>query len=197
MEIFWLVLAFALWGLLHSWTASLGWKGWLQTRLGAAWVKRYYRLAYNLFALVSFLPLLWLTAALPDVLLYRLPFPWAGFCVLLQLLGAWLVLQAVRQTGLWTFLGLHQVLHGEEPPARFVVQGVYRWVRHPIYTGTLLLLWATPLMTRNTLVFNLLATLYIVIGLHFEERKLLREFGEPYRRYRQQTPMLWPRLRMR
>ncbi len=192
MDILWLVVAFALWGGLHSWTASLRWKAWLQARLGADWMQRYYRLAYNLFALLSFLPVMGITAILPDFPLYRLPFPWTLVALAGQLTAVALVWWAVRQTDAWVFLGLRQALTGEEPPLRLVTHGLYRWVRHPIYTATLLLLWATPVMTRNTLVFNLLATLYIFIGASFEERRLSREFGEAYRRYRQRTPMLFP-----
>ncbi len=194
MAALWLGLAFALWGGLHSGLASLAWKAWLKKQLGDRRIARYYRLVYNLFAIVSFLPLLWLVATLPDRLLYRLAWPWVGVALLLQAGGLLLIAAATRQTDAWAFVGLRQLWQGTEPAETLTTAGPYRWVRHPIYTGTLLLLWAMPVQTRNQLIFNALATVYIVVGAWYEERKLLQLFGEPYRRYRSQTPMLLPRF---
>lgn len=80
------------------------------------------------------------------------------------------------------------------PEPKFVQPFFYRIVRHPMQLGMVVLLFATPLMTIGHLVFAMSMTVYVVIGLHFEERALLREFGESYRAYQQKTPMLFPRL---
>jgi len=84
------------------------------------------------------------------------------------------------------------VLHGAP---RLVVRGLYRWVRHPLYTAGLVFLWFTPIMAVNLLALYVGFSLYLVIGAYFEERKLLREFGADYAEYQQRTPMLIPRLR--
>ena len=63
--------------------------------------------------------------------------------------------------------------------------------------GVLLAFWAAPTMTIGRLVFALGMTTYILIGLHFEERDLLRRFGEQYRVYQATTPMLIPGLRLK
>lgn len=78
-----------------------------------------------------------------------------------------------------------------EPPC-FVVRGPYRWVRHPLYFFSLLLIWATPDMTSDRLLFNVLWTSWIVVGSCLEERDLAAEFGERYRVYQQTVPMLLP-----
>jgi protein-S-isoprenylcysteine O-methyltransferase Ste14 len=66
-------------------------------------------------------------------------------------------------------------------------------VRHPLYTAGLLFIWLIPVMTANLLALNIGLTMYLIIGALFEERKLVREFGEAYIQYRKNTPMLVPR----
>jgi methanethiol S-methyltransferase len=71
----------------------------------------------------------------------------------------------------------------------------YKFVRHPLYLGILLGLWATPLMTMTHLVFAILLTTYIIIGVMFEEKDLVKEFGKQYQSYKKKTPMLIPFLK--
>jgi len=71
---------------------------------------------------------------------------------------------------------------------------LYRVVRHPLYTFSLLFIWLSPSVSQNSLTVYIGATLYTLIGAYFEERKLLREFGEAYAIYKNTTPMLIPGL---
>lgn len=93
--------------------------------------------------------------------------------------------------------GLQQVWRNlagrEQGGLSFVTPLLYRMVRHPLYVGWLMVFWLTPAMTITHLLFALATTAYILIAIQFEERDLMREHPE-YVRYREQVPMLVPRL---
>ena len=79
-----------------------------------------------------------------------------------------------------------------ERPARFVVRGPYRWVRHPLYSCVIVLIWSSPDVTTDRLLFDVLWTAWICTGAVLEERDLVAEFGDAYRDYRRKVPMLVP-----
>jgi methanethiol S-methyltransferase len=84
-------------------------------------------------------------------------------------------------------------LTGKAPPAdNFATPGFYRFVRHPIYTGFLLAFWATPVMTYGHLVLAIGMTVYLLIGISYEEADLIERFGERYASYRAKVGMLIP-----
>lgn len=108
-----------------------------------------------------------------------------------QGLSILLLFVAVLQTDLLSFAGLRQLFE-EEKTGPLITGGLYRYVRHPLYTFSLSFLWLSPHMTLNSFVVYLSLTLYILVGIIFEERKLVRAFGEEYENYRSETPMLIP-----
>ena len=80
----------------------------------------------------------------------------------------------------------------QRQPLPLALRGPYIWVRHPIYFFMLVLIWSTPEMNSDRLIFNLLWTAWIIYGSYLEERDLVAEFGETYREYQQTVPMLLP-----
>ena len=186
MSIFILLLALALWGVVHSFLASHLAKDLFHLKMGNL---DFYRLAYNIFAAISFLPILYLMAILPDQLAYEVQSPWNMVMYGGQLLSVILLVTAFLQTDSLSFVGLRQLFE-EEKSGALVTRGLYRVVRHPLYTFGLLFIWLTPTVSQNSLTVYIGATIYTLIGAYFEERKLMRDFGGEYAAYKQKTPML-------
>lgn len=81
------------------------------------------------------------------------------------------------------------------PAAKFVMPSLYKRVRHPLYVGWLIVFWSTPIMTVSHLVFALMCTAYILVAIRLEEKDLEDEFGEKYRQYKKEVPMIIPALK--
>lgn len=110
---------------------------------------------------------------------------------------AWGV-HALRTFDLLGLRPIRQHLRGDELPStglaanHLVVRGPYRWVRHPLYSCVIVLLWANPVMSLDRLLLAAVWTTWIFVGALLEERDLISEFGEVYRQYRAQVPILIP-----
>ncbi len=183
----------ALFGLQHSLMVRPRFKRWLDRHIDPALQRAFYTVVSSLF--------------LGAIILFWQPLPGRLWCFSEGSIGWWMMTifyvigwaVAVIATFLidhFALLGLHQAWRGfrgiPEPKPTFQERGFYRFVRHPIQAGTLLGIWATPCMSMGHLLFALGFTLYILIGLYFEERDLVRTLGKEYEAYRQRVPMLFP-----
>jgi len=191
-----LVIASILWSVVHSILASHAVKDAARRLFGSA-SDRLYRFSYNLFSVASIFPILLMLFTFPDRLLYTIPEPWVYISVFIQGAAFFALVAGVMQTEPFQLAGLTQLV-GLEPdkPPRLVTDGLYAYVRHPLYTASLVFLWAWPDMTFNRVVLWLIFSLYLVIGAYFEERRMLREFGQEYAAYKAKIPMLIPKLKL-
>lgn len=189
-EVLRVVLATLGYGMLHSLLASRAVKQAVLGRFGSV-AGRLYRLGFNATAIVTLIPVLVVLAGNMGAVVFIAPMPWAAVFVALQIVGLVLLGVSFLTSDPMHFIGIRQ-LSGNDPEPRLVTSGAYGIVRHPLFSTALLALWCFPVLTTGTLAFDLAATVYILIGSEWEERRLVEEFGEDYVRYRSRVARLIP-----
>jgi protein-S-isoprenylcysteine O-methyltransferase Ste14 len=190
------LLLLALFGVQHSVMARRGFKRWWTRVIPAAVERSTYVVATC--AVLALLFQFWVPIDAP--LVWQVEHR-AGAALLWGLFGlGWsIVLASTFLINHFELFGLQQVFAplGQRPvrEPEFKTPLLYRYVRHPLYVGLLLSFWAVPVMTAGRLLFALGFSAYILIGIAFEERDLLQQFGQRYRTYREQVGMLIPHAR--
>lgn len=196
---FWIVTALlALFAVLHSWLAGSGIKAAVRQRIGEQAYEAYYRLGYNIWSIVTLLPVVIALLLNPGRVIWQTEGFVSMLFLVVQALGLVGMLISLMQIDLLRFGGLRQVLaywNGQRlplPDEPLQVNGVYRLVRHPLYLFSLMIIWPLNIMTEGFLAFAIGSTIYFIFGSLLEERRLLEAYGETYRLYQQQTPWLIP-----
>lgn len=182
--------AWLLFAVLHSGTAGAG----VRTGLGRLF-GRAHRLVFNALALVEIAAVMGLGAWLGrGAHMLPLPAPVHAVQLGMTVLGAVLLLSGLAAYRIGPFLGWAQLRGEEDEDQPLVIAGLHRYIRHPLYSAALLLLWGR-VIDELSLATALWGSLYLVIGSRIEEGRLLARYGEAYRRYRTTTPAFIPRLR--
>jgi methanethiol S-methyltransferase len=154
------------------------------------------RSTYVLFSSLLLALICWQWRAIP-IVLWDASTPFLkGALFALFALGWLIVLLSTFMINHFDLFGLRQVYLRmraiDYVAPRFTQRAFYKFVRHPIMLGFVIAFWATPHMSLGHLIFAVATTGYILIGIAFEERDLVRSHGEQYQAYRARVPMLLP-----
>jgi len=177
--------------IIHSLFASV----WMKNlfRKFAPSVFRYFRLIYVIFSFLLLSPVLLFGILIPSEYIYEVS-DFSQIAGLIIFVGGFIVfLAGLRLYDLKIFLGLD---YGDNertiPPLR--TDGLLKYSRHPLYAASICMIigyfFYSP--TYGILITDVMLIFYFIIGIQFEEKKLLREHGETYKMYKRNTPMLFP-----
>lgn len=186
MDYFLLIFSLLFFGISHSILASSYLKSKFETR--------FYRLIYNVLSLITFGFIYWQYQKSPDELLFASFFNSTVSSFLIGLSLGFL-LSTLLQYNLKEFSGF-DAFGSKSEEIHLKTDGFLRFVRHPLYSAIILL--AITLFINEPTIKNgiclFASTLYILIGIYFEEKKLVRLFGDDYNAYKAKTPMLIPKF---
>ena len=182
------VILFTVFALHHSVMARTGAKAWIMRLLPP----NLERSMYVWIASLLFLAVCWLWRPLPGMIWHVEGLGVALYAA--QLFGVGLTIVAARLVGVWELAGVTQP--DSTRPVEFSASGPFALVRHPIYLGWLLIVFATPVMAASQLLFAVTSTLYLIAAIPFEERSLLEAHREAYGAYQRQmrwrlVPYVW------
>lgn len=190
------ILAFLwiLWCFLHSFLISEFFITRMKHILGRRFA--YYRVTYNAFSLLTLIPVVVYQQTLPEEVIFSWPGLWNVLKFSMYLASFVLFYGGYRAFDMQYVLGIRQVQEmraGNKSGAmEFETTGILKYVRHPWYSGAIILVWAFGPLTDVSLVTKIILTVYIITGTFLEEKKLIRQIGEPYQAYRKNVPMLFP-----
>ncbi len=193
MEYFFLILIWGFYFAIHSVMASTGLKKYVRRRFVA--LSPYYRIVYNLLALLLLMPIYLFQKSISPMILFN-----GGVFVnviggLVMFVGMVFGALAFRNYSGKEFIGLDfQNENAGFEKGNLNVTGLNKYVRHPLYFATLLIVWGCFIIrpTLMVLVIDSVISVYLVVGTKIEEKKLIAEFGEQYIRYKKRVPMLIP-----
>lgn len=188
-KIIWLILGWILYFAIHSLLADREIKQKINEVMNEKF--KYYRLMYVLISSAGLMILFLFNANIdsPDF------FDNSGWARYLSLMfaafGVIIIKIAFRSYHFSSFVGMTPEL-----PQPLITSGLLGSVRHPIYSGTILIaigFWLfSPDLPTSVSVACIFA--YLPIGIYLEEKKLIAEFGEQYLVYKKRTPVIFPRL---
>ena len=195
MQYLLLAVLWIVWCCIHSGMFAPSASEWCERRFG-----RFYRIIYNTVAVATLVPVL--------IYFHRLSsqseviFRWSGYWIILEvaMIAAAILLgiAGLANYDMLEFLGIRQVKTGSthqtlSASGELRTSGILHVIRHPWYLGVLLILWSGfPEFTIPTIITCGILSLYVLVGTMLEEKKLIRRFGDEYRRYQQEVSMLFP-----
>jgi protein-S-isoprenylcysteine O-methyltransferase Ste14 len=190
-QLFALGAAWIVYGALHSLLASTRCKRFVASR----WPRLApnFRLAYNVIAVITLVPPLWMMYEFNGEPLWQWRGAWAWLANMLASLAITGFIWSTRYYDMPQFIGVRRSGRGFAPMAEqgFVISPLHRVVRHPWYFLALVVLWTRD-MDAARLVSTIAITCYFALGSYWEEQKLVLLHGDRYRAYRRCVPGLVP-----
>ena len=192
--VIWNILLVVIWGVLHSVMARPHFKSFL-TKVVPQSAER---ATYVLIAGLTSIALVGFWQVLPGQV-WHVESTLAQYALWALFVFGWVfLLGSTFAINHFDLFGLRQVyLHYKQrprAPLKFVKRAMYAYIRHPIQTGVLIGVWATPSMSMTQLILSVGFTIYIFIGLWFEERDLVKTHGDDYLQYRNEAGKLLPKF---
>jgi protein-S-isoprenylcysteine O-methyltransferase Ste14 len=192
-----IILLFAVFSYTHSLLASEKVKLYLKKLFGD--MIAFYRLLYNIFAIIS-IYFIYEFSPKPHIIIYDLQYPYDLFVLIPQFLSLAGVLWVFRYICFGEFSGLAQIKrfyeksYTTELDEEFTlrIEGPYRYSRHPVYFFSITFLMFRPVMDLFYLTFFICIVAYFYIGSYYEEKKLVRQFGDVYENYKKEVPRIIP-----
>ncbi len=177
----------------HSLFASIRVKIYLEEKLG--YLFRYYRLSYSLFATITLVFIVYYQFSITSILLFKSSL--IGYLSLILFVIPGFILMLISIYKYFRLLSGIRALYHKKEISILRVEGIHKYIRHPLYSGTLLFIsgifFIFPFLSY--FIAALIIALYVIVGVRLEEKKLLLEFGDSYKAYRANVPMLIPNFK--
>ena len=179
--------------ILHSVFADAGIKIHIQKAMGSS--IKFYRPVYSFFSLITLVFLLGFQFSIQSLLLFKSIIYLYVAAILTGLTGLGIMIICISKY-FYELSGLQAIQHSQ---AKNTLQqsGLHKYVRHPLYFGTLLFVWSLFVVfpSLSNLIATIIITLYTLLGISLEEKKLMLEYGDSYVDYVKKVPMLIPGLK--
>jgi methanethiol S-methyltransferase len=186
-----LVVFWILFCVLHSVFAARWWKLKMSNLFGSFF--RFYRFFYSIFATVNLSVILYLLIVIESPVLWTGTTALSAIAIVTGVCGICIML-ACSKKYFSVVTGIRAFSNKKTNAPVLQTGGLHSYTRHPLYFGTLVFVWSLFLIfpMLSNLISCCLISLYTIVGIHIEERKLIIEFGEQYKDYARKVPMLLP-----
>ncbi len=192
MNYFYLAILWTLYFILHSFLAGNGVKSFIKNKLPS--IFPFYRIIYNLIALGTLFVVLNYQNNITSNTLFdeTIITKYVGYGI--TIIGLFLGILAFKNYSGLEFSGLDFNRKQVAQNNTLTTTGFNKYVRHPLYFSALLIVWGYFLInpTSSVIIMNSVITAYLIIGTKLEEQKLVETFGETYKQYIKEVPMLLP-----
>ena len=177
-----LITGWVVYFFLHSFLAT--------NKIKTTFPYRYYRLVYNTLSAVGLFILLIYNGVIKSTLLFSKTDMLKFVALVLAAFGVIIINLAFKRYNVREFMGFRP-----EQSQELDTGGILNYIRHPIYSGTILIVIGFFLFSPyvSSLVSAVCILLYLVVGIYLEERRLIKQFGEEYAEYKKRVPMLIPK----